>query len=212
MSARGLSARGVCIRAWNRADPPPRGKKDTCENIPFANLVCGRSWYFMKVAWKNKKSCGRGEEIVLWKDPQIDGKYDTVKRGEILLVLLESAYWQRNFHKTVRSYAPPYSMNKLTRNMPAMNKLTLKEPAINIVSYVVHSETSTRISLLFDVISILPCRLDFQSCSDRTSLHRQTSDGTDTNQSCEETNVFTMGLAQCLNLCQFYGNVINNYR
>ena len=38
---RGVSAQGVCIPACNGADTP-RGQTDTCENITFANFVCGR--------------------------------------------------------------------------------------------------------------------------------------------------------------------------
>ena len=37
----GVCSQGVCIPACNGADTP-RGQTDTCENITFANFVCGR--------------------------------------------------------------------------------------------------------------------------------------------------------------------------
>ena len=47
LSARGVSAQGVsasgpgCMCVCGR-HPPPSGQTDTCENITFANFVCGR--------------------------------------------------------------------------------------------------------------------------------------------------------------------------
>ena len=44
MHGRGMHGRGVCVaggHAWH-AHMPPCGQTDTCENITFANFVCGR--------------------------------------------------------------------------------------------------------------------------------------------------------------------------